>query len=701
MIAKTSLAVLLTFSVFQAAGGLTWAADSPPIESPASRRLAEYFRVETKLLSDACLAGIDSLEAWESERARLRRELFEMLSLSPLPERTDLRGEVTGKVEEEQFTVENLQFQSLPGLYVTGNLYLPKGRQGPAPGILYVCGHAFVMTNGVSFGNKTAYHHHGAWFARNGYACLTIDTVQLGEIQGIHHGTYREGMWWWNSRGYSSAGVEAWNCIRALDYLQSRPEVDGSRLGVTGRSGGGAYSWWVAALDDRIKAAAPVAGITDLQNHVVDGVVEGHCDCMFMVNTHRWDYPAVAALVAPRPLLICNSDKDSIFPLDGVVRLHSKVAQIYKLYGATNKLGLLITEGPHRDTQDLQLPVFRWFNRHLKGEDPIIEMAATRFFKPEQLKVFETLPADERTSKIHETFVPVATFTNPPATASAWADQRDALKKALREHVFRGWPEGAAPSVAAHRGRDATSVRTMDVYEFTSQHDVPLRLYVEASTQTPTSIQLTLRDEATWRGWVRAESQTFSEALREEVEVLGVQPASERRGAPRRMDGVVQVSFAPRGIGLSAWGGDARKQVQIRRRFMLLGQTLDGMRVWDIRRAVQALQSIEEFKGLPIDLEAEGAMGVNALYAAVFEPGIRRITLSELPVSHRDGPDYLNVMRFLDIPQAVALAADRCEVVLHNSNASHWVYPSAVALNLGWPADRLRIRSLEIDDTAQ
>ena len=93
------------------------------------------------------------------------------------------------------------------------------------------------------------------------------------------------------NRGYTPAGVEAWNCIRALDYLETRPEVDPKRLGVTGRSGGGAYSWWIAAIDERIKAAVPVAGITDLQNHVVDGCVEGHCDCMYMVNTYRWDYP--------------------------------------------------------------------------------------------------------------------------------------------------------------------------------------------------------------------------------------------------------------------------------------------------------------------------------------------------------------------------------------------------------------------------
>ena len=212
-------------------------------------------------------------------------------------------------------------------------------------------------------------------------------------------------IWWWNSRGYTSwsGGLELYP---RLDYLQSRPEVDGERIGVTGRSGGGAYSWWISALDDRIKAAVPVAGIADLRNHVVDGCVEGHCDCMFMVNTYRWDYAQIAALIAPRPLLISNTDKDPIFPLDGVVRVHRSVSRIYDLYEAEDKLGLVITEGPHKDSQQLRVPAFHWFNRWLKGAQPDIAMTAEAFFKPQELKVFDALPSDEITSVVYETFTP-------------------------------------------------------------------------------------------------------------------------------------------------------------------------------------------------------------------------------------------------------------------------------------------------------
>ena len=88
-----------------------------------------------------------------------------------------------------------------------------------------------------------AFQHHGIWFARHGYVCLIIDTIEFGEISGIHHGTHDLGMWYWLSLGYTPAGPEVWNAIRALDYLESRPEVDPRRIALTGISGGGAMTW--------------------------------------------------------------------------------------------------------------------------------------------------------------------------------------------------------------------------------------------------------------------------------------------------------------------------------------------------------------------------------------------------------------------------------------------------------------------------
>jgi dienelactone hydrolase len=661
--------------------------------APGDEMLAAYFRQETAALSRNNLTAFPSLDEWESQRALLRDQLLEMLSLSPLPERTPLQAVVTGKIEHELFTVEKLHFQSLPGLYVTANLYLPKNLDAPAPAILYVCGHARVVKNGISYGNKTAYQHHGAWFARNGYVSLLIDTIQLGEIEGIHHGTHREGLWWWNSRGYTPAGVEAWNSIRALDFLQSRSEIDPDRIGVTGRSGGGAYSWWVAALDERVQVAAPVAGITDLENHVVDGVVEGHCDCMFMVNTYRWDYPVVAALLAPRPLLIANSDKDSIFPLEGVIRTHAQVRHIYNLYSARDKLGLLITEGPHKDTQDLQLPVFRWFNRFFKNDDSQIEMAALRFFEPEELKVFDSLPADERTSKIHETFIAPATFPDFPQNPEQWNTQRQSWIHQLREKVFNGWPTDPPP----HQVEEIVSFEKEDLRitaaDFISQPSVPLRLFLvqNKSTTAPAEILLHILDDSDWKVFAQSVRSTFGEPLHPHIS-----PASDPDAAQvhiefqeRLSDSNRILAFAtPRGIGLTAWNPNQRKQVQIRRRFMLLGQTADGMRVWDIRRTLQTLRELHP--ETPVSLIARGDMGVNALYAAIFEPELHSIQLTRIPSSHREGPDYLNVLRFLDIPQAAALAAERTPLILLDDPAN-WTETKTISTRLQWNPAQLQL----------
>jgi hypothetical protein len=284
-------------------------------------------------------------------------------------------------------------------------------------------------------------------------------------------------MWWWLNRGYTPAGVEAWNCIRALDYLETRDEVDPKRMGVTGRSGGGAYSWWIAAIDERIQAAVPVAGITDLENHVVDGCVEGHCDCMYLVNTYRWDYPLVAALVAPRPLLISNTDSDRIFPLDGVVRTFEKVRHVYSLYDAADKVALNITAGPHKDTQELRVHAFRWFNQHLNGDDSLIERPAVKLFEPEQLRVFQELPDDQANTEIHETFVPAAALPSVPDDTAQWERMRDGWRNDLLAKSFAGWPDSPC-SMDVERVIDAESQGIkFGAFDFTSQRSIRLRLY--------------------------------------------------------------------------------------------------------------------------------------------------------------------------------------------------------------------------------
>ena len=658
--------------------------------------IAEYFQAETEKLRENCLVDTKTLEDWTKNRETYRQQLLEMLGLSPLPSRTDLKATITGNTEEREFIVERLHFQSRPGLYVTGNLYLPRNVEEPAPAILYVCGHGRVRKDGIDYGNKVHYQHHGAWFARNGYVCLTIDTLQLGEIEGIHHGTYNHNMWWWLNRGYTPAGVEAWNCVRALDYLQSRKEVDPERIGVTGRSGGGAYSWWIAAIDERIRVAVPVAGITDLENHVVDGTVEGHCDCMFMVNTYQWDYAKVAALVAPRPLLVSNTDRDGIFPLEGVVRTHAAVRKIYELYGAADKLALHITAGPHHDTQELRVHAFRWFNHFLKNDDELIEKTAVKFFEPEDLKVFDELPADEKNSNIHESFVQLAEPPNVPESKKEWEAMRESWMTVLKEKSFRGWPKeesdlGMTP-VFDVKQEDGIHFRAFD---FTSQDNIRLRLYLahRSGLEEPDLVVLNVLDEQSWNEFLATMRPGFEEQFKNEFPCPADPSSYEQTKAMFSSFKWVMAYVAPRGIGPTAWNQSPKKQTQHRRRFYLLGQSLDGMRVWDVKQAAKALRSIDGFEKTPLWIQSNRQMAGVALHAALLVPEVSRLDLHDLPSSHRDGPFLLNVRRYLDTPQVVAMAAERSRVVIFHEDVAAWEYSQAVANKLGWDQKQLQIRT--------
>lgn len=670
------------------------AADPALDTARGDKMIATYFLEQAKELQSACLSDINSLADWNARRDEYRQQLLDMLGLDPLPEKTPLHTVITGTTEHDEFVVEKLHFQSRPGLYVTGNLYLPRERPEKAPAILYLCGHGEVKQGGTSYGNKVHYHHHCSWFARNGYVCLTIDSLQLGEIEGIHRGTHHKKMWWWLNRGYTPAGVEAWNCVRALDYLEARPEVDGARIGVTGRSGGGAYSWWIAAIDPRVKVAVPVAGITDLENHVVDGCVEGHCDCMYMVNTHRWDYPLVAALVAPRPLLISNTDSDIIFPLDGVLRTFESVRRIYELHDAGPMVALNVTAGGHRDTQELRIHAFRWFNKHLKNDEQLIDRAATKLFKPQQLRVFESLPDDQNNTEIHETFVAAVAAPEVPDDENRWQRLRDNWRGAMAKKSFAAWPAQEAPlDITEAFSSERAGVR-LRAYDFTSQSRIRLRLYVahREGLESPDLTVLNVLDQPAWIDFLATIRPEFENELSGES-----WPAANRQSFANLQQMFKSFKWAmayvaPRGVGPTLWDQSEKKQTQHRRRFYLLGQSLDGMRVYDVRRAIQAVRSLDGQGDVPLWLQSHRVMAGVTLYASLFEPEISRLDLYELPETHRKGPFFLNVRRYIDMPQAVAMAAERSRVVIYDGLPARWQYAASVARELDWGEKRVQIR---------
>jgi dienelactone hydrolase len=722
----------------------------PPADTRRGDQMLEaYFRQQTKQIADACLRDIKSRADWEKKRPELRRQFLEMMGLWPLPPRTDLRPVITGKVEADHFTIEKLHFQSSPGLYVSANLYVPKEAKWPAPAVLYVCGHASTYgPNKVSYGNKVNYQHHPAWFAEHGYVCLIVDTLQLGELQGLHHGTHHLNLWWWQTLGYTPAGIECWNAMRALDYLETRKEVDPKRIGVTGRSGGGATSWWVAAADDRPQCIIPVAGIGDLQAHVVEGiaprlrkgVISGHCDCMYFVNTYRWDFPLVAALCAPRPLMLANSDVDDIFPVPGYRRLADKVRRIYDLYDAGSRFVLLETAGPHKDTVDLRLGAYRWMNRWLQGDSGSEASERERpRVPPEQLQVFHRPPDDAANAFIHETFIKPARPALPQVPAVAkewWPGQSQAWMQALREKVFRGWPQ----QPPALNTRPAADVRhhglRLRAFDFTSEDQVELRLWLltgepvvqpdflaafsgspeaglaglpwaglhgssrrawfpRPKEHKPALVVLNALDEAGWAEWLQDLGPAFAESLQISRPVKADAERFHRLQRLLQLQPWAFALIAPRGIGPSRWAeAETPAEAHIRRRFALLGQTLDGQRVWDVRRGLAVLRGVPDLKGVPLWLQGKGDMAGIVLYAGIFEPDVVRLDLWQLPASHGQGPTFLNVRRILDMPQALALAFPRAIRLYTKEEREARVWEWPLQLQKGLGQEYLKIRQL-------
>ena len=609
----------------------TAAADPTSAVDPSRQAM-----IQASMKRDACrldaayLEGITNRSQWEARRPELRRQYFEILGLWPLPERTPLQAKITGTLErDEGFRVENLHFQSRPGLYVTGNLYLPKEAKAGSklPAVLYVCGHSGRGRDG----NKVAFQHHGMWFATHGYACLIIDTLQLGEIAAIHHGTYRENRWWWQARGYTPAAVECWNGIRALDYLESRSEVDPERLAVTGISGGGAASFWIAAADERVKVAVPVSGMSDLEDYVGDKVVNGHCDCMFLINTFQWPWTQIAALVAPRPLLFANSGHDTIFPMNGNDRIRARLERLYGFYtNRTDRLfDIAVTPGGHEDKPELRLMAYRWINRFLKNDDAPVTEPDLPKIEPRLLRAFPAeLPGDELNTKIDELFVPAATHALPQ-TALEFRSWREDKKRELRRLVFRAVPKSVASPA-------------------------PLKL-------TARSVQWgTLEREPDWGiPWKFLPSANPSPGASTWLVVLSEEDSMDGRPEwlPKQTDRDAVLLIAPRNSGPVRWADPA--PFYIRRSLPLLGRTVDTDRLADVLDVAAKVLAGKRSGTASVKIVGRGAAGVLAAYAAVLEPRLAEVLAVDPTVSHLEGPIFLNVLRVLDVPEAFGLLAPR------------------------------------------
>lgn len=623
----------------------------------AAERYAMFNRnlvLRADAISRAQFDGLTSLDAWNRRRPEVRRQLLDMLGLDPMPARTPLNARVTGSFQRQGYRVENILLESMPGLYVTGNLYLPASAQSPKrfPAVVYVCGHSPGPA-----GAKAQYQHHGIWFARNGFAAFVLDTIEFGEIPGIHHGVHDLAMWHWLSLGYTPAGVEVWNAIRALDYLETRPEVDPSRAAITGRSGGGAITWFAAAVDERFKAAAPVHATWSVAPHVAGDVVKENCDCIYFWNTYQIDLPLAGALIAPRPLMIVNAAKDGAFPPSGYEPVHQCLRPVYDWFGASDKLAAFAEDTGHSDTPAYRKAANEWLNRWLRNDFTPFDETGIGRENDTLLTVLNSYPADAINEGIHRRFIRTRPLKQP-RNLPEWTARRQELATQLRQKVYRALPKHRVPFDAWKAPYRMWTEKYADSFnvEFSTEESLRVhgQLFIPRNGKSSHPALIYVKDR---------EDIVFSIDFDHLLSAFN--------------DHVVLVLY-PRAVDYPM---DVNRTSITKMTVALLGGTLETLQLWDILRSLDFLSESENLNLSSVSLYARKQMGGLALHAAALDDRIKRVILDDPPSSHWQGPALLNVLRLTDLAEVAAMAAPREIVSLTPLPATYQFTQSVFSLH--------------------
>jgi dienelactone hydrolase len=313
-----------------------------------------------------------SKEEWLARAEFLRKQILAAAGLSPMPPRPVIRPTVFGRLDRGDHTIEKVFFESLPGFYVTGNLYRPKNIAGKVPAVLSPHGH---WTYGRLENTQTASVPARAInLARMGIVVFTYDMVGYDDSTAISHRFaigHRESFDIAELWSVNLLGLQLWNSIRSLDFLLTLPEVDAERIGSTGASGGATQTFLHAAVDDRVKVTAPV--------NMISSIMQGGSLCEnapnLRIDTNNME---LGALTAPRPMLMVSATGD--WTRNTMTVEYPAVRGIYRLLGAEENVHAVQFNAPHNYNQDSREAVYGWFAHHLlkqAGTAPIKEKSTS------------------------------------------------------------------------------------------------------------------------------------------------------------------------------------------------------------------------------------------------------------------------------------------------------------------------------------
>ncbi len=332
------------------------------------RMVQEYFVRQVREIENKQNARREQLKTRADAEAYVRDVQKRIaLSFGPFPKRTPLKPRITGKVERDQYTIEKVIFESRPGFLVTANLYVPKGIDSPRPGVVGTCGHS---ANGKA---AEAYQGFAQGLARQGYVVLIYDPIGQGErLQYSHIDVKRrprvgvgEHLHAGNQQflvGEFLGSWRAWDGMRALDYLLTRPEVDPKHVGVTGNSGGGTMTTWLCGVEPRWTMAAPSCFVTTFRRNLENELPADTEQCPPRALALGLDHADFLAAMAPKPIIILAKEQD-FFDVRGSEEAFARLKRLYQLLGAESNIAYFAGPTEHGYSIENREAMYQFFNR--------------------------------------------------------------------------------------------------------------------------------------------------------------------------------------------------------------------------------------------------------------------------------------------------------------------------------------------------
>jgi dienelactone hydrolase len=347
--------------------------NDPPSLPPLNRfprMMQEYFiqRVrEIEEKADKRRAALKTRAAAQAYVRDIRQKIQQCFG--PWPEKSPLNPRITGTVERDEYRIENVIFESRPDFLVTANLYIPKGRKFPLPGVVGSCGHT---NNGKA---AESYQSFAQGLARLGFVCLIFDPIGQGERRqyspekfklnaGVAEHQYAGHQQILTGEFFGS--WRAWDGIRALDYLLTRDEVDARHIGITGNSGGGTMTTWLCGVERRWTMAAPSCFVTTFRRNLENELSADAEQCPPRALALGLDHADFLAAMAPKPVIIISQERD-YFDARGAEAAYGRLKHLYTLLGSPGNIALSICPDYHGYSTPAREAMYSWF-LHATGQ---------------------------------------------------------------------------------------------------------------------------------------------------------------------------------------------------------------------------------------------------------------------------------------------------------------------------------------------